>query len=69
MPAKIQAGHVGDRIEVSWPGGELPRRGLIVEVVGRPSHERYRVRWLDEHESIHYPSDGTRIRPAASSRP
>ena len=63
MPAKIEPGHVGDLIEVSAPGGELPRRGLIVEVLGRPRHERYRVRWLDDHESIHYPSDGTRIRP------
>lgn len=24
----------------------------------------YRVRWVDERESIHYPSDGTRIMPA-----
>jgi hypothetical protein len=63
MPAKTTPGHPGDRIEVSSPGGALPRCGLIVEVVGRPRHERYRVRWLDGRESIHYPSDGTRIRP------
>lgn len=63
MPAKLQPGREGDRIEVSSPGGELPRRGVIVGVIGDRGHERYRVRWLDEHESIHYPSDGTRIRP------
>ena len=28
-------------------------------------YEHYRVRWTDDHESIHYPSDGTRIRPQA----
>jgi len=63
MPAKIEPGHVGDLIEVSAPGGQLPRRGLIVEVLGHRGHERYRVRWLDDHESIHYPTEGTRIRP------
>jgi uncharacterized protein DUF1918 len=62
MPAKLEPGHAGDRIEVSSPGRELPRRGIIAEVVGRRGHERYRVRWLDGRESIHYPSDGTRIR-------
>jgi len=64
MPAKIEPGHAGDRIEVSSPGRELPRHGIIAEVVGRRGHERYRVRWLDGHESIHYPSDGTRIHAA-----
>jgi hypothetical protein len=62
MPAKLQPGHPGDRIEVCCPGREAPRRGLIVEVVGGSAHERYRVRWRDGRESIHYPSDGTRIR-------
>ena len=63
MPAKLEPGRAGDRIEVSAPGGELPRRGLIVEVIGAKRHERYRVHWLDGHESIHYPADGTHIRP------
>jgi len=63
MPAKTTRAHVGDRIEVSSPGRELPHRGIIFEVLGHHHHERYRVRWLDDHESIHYPSDGTRIRP------
>jgi hypothetical protein len=64
MPAKLEPGHAGDRIEVTSPGGSLPRRGIIAEVVGVAGHERYRVRWLDGCESIHYPSDGTRIRPS-----
>ena len=68
MPAKTTPGRAGERIEVSSPGGELPRRGLIAEVLGASGHERYRVRWLDGRESIHYPSDGTRIRPAGARR-
>jgi hypothetical protein len=64
MPAKTKPGHAGEWIEVSSPGGGLPRRGQILEVLGGPHHEHYRVRWTDDHESIHYPSDGTRIEPA-----
>lgn len=69
MPPKSTRGRAGDRIEVSSPGGEQPRRGVIESVIGRPGHERYRVRWLDDRESIHYPADGTRIRPRPARRP
>lgn len=68
MPAKLTPGSVGDRIEVSTPSGALPRRGVIAAVIGGPGHERYRVQWLDGCESIHYPSEGTRIRPRARRR-
>ena len=64
MPAKLEPGHAADRIEVSPPGRELPRRGLISEVVGRRGHERHRVPRLDGHESIHHPCDGTRTHTA-----
>ena len=57
--------HAGDRIDVSPPAGELPRRGIVTEVLGAPGHERYRVRRLDGPESIHHPSGGTRVRPRA----
>jgi len=63
MAAKTTPAKPGDRIDVASPGRELPRRGIIFEVVGHPHHERYRVRWLDGQESIHYPSEGTHIRP------
>ena len=49
----------GDWVEVHSPGGGTPRRGQILEVLGSPHHERYRVRWTDERESIFYPADGT----------
>jgi hypothetical protein len=42
-------------------GGGQPRRGQIIEVLGGPGHERYRVRWDEQHESIHFPADGTSI--------
>lgn len=41
--------------------GEPARHGLIFEVIGRPGHERYRVRWDEQHESIVYPADGVRV--------
>ena len=63
MPAKVNPGHVGDWLEVHSPGGGAPRRGLITQLLGKPGHERYLVRWTDEHESIYYPADGAVIVP------
>ena len=51
----------GDWIAVHVIGGGAPRRGQVVEVIGSPGHVRYRVRWDEEHESIHFPSEGTAI--------
>jgi hypothetical protein len=48
----------GDWLEVHAVGGGPPRRGQILEVLGRPGHVRYRVRWDEQHESIHYPQSG-----------
>ena len=43
--------------------GEPARTGLILEIIGAPGHERYRVRWDEEHESIFYPgSDATVVK-------
>jgi hypothetical protein len=44
--------------------GKPERTGEILEVVGEPGHEHYRVRWEDEHETFVYPSSDTSIRPA-----
>lgn len=47
----------GDEIVVdSNEVGQPPRQGTILEVRGEPSHEHYRVRWKDGHESIFFPS-------------
>jgi hypothetical protein len=55
--------HVGDWIEARGLYGQAPRRGEILELLGRDQHERYRVRWDEKHESILYPADGVVIIP------
>ncbi|HLE98668.1 MAG TPA: DUF1918 domain-containing protein [Gaiellaceae bacterium] len=42
--------------------GKPGRTGQILEVLGEPGHEHYRVRWDEEHESIFYPSSDATIR-------
>jgi hypothetical protein len=49
-------------------GGPV-RRGMILEVLGRPGHEHYRVRWDEQHESILFPADGVSIVRGASHAP
>ncbi len=63
MPAKSIESRVrpGDWIAVHVIGGGAPRRGQVIQVIGRPGHERYRVRWDEQHESIHFPCEGTAI--------
>ncbi len=58
-----QSAQAGDWLEAHGIHGEPLRRGEIVEVLGAPGHEHYRVRWDEQHESIVYPADGVRIRP------
>jgi hypothetical protein len=41
--------------------GESKRFGEILEVLGDPGHEHYRVRWDDGHESVYYPSSDSTI--------
>jgi hypothetical protein len=67
MPAKLQPGKAGDRLEVSEPGGGPAHHGVIAEVMGGPGHEHYLVEWNDGHRSIHYPAEGTRIVPREES--
>ncbi len=55
---------VGDLLEARAIHGEPPRRGQIVELMGRPGHEHYRVKWDEQHESIVYPADGVIVIPA-----
>jgi Domain of unknown function (DUF1918) len=53
--------HAGDWITVDVISGGPARKGLILEVLGQPGHEHYRVRWDEQHESLHFPAQGTRI--------
>jgi hypothetical protein len=48
----------GDWIVAQGFRGARGRRGEVLEVLGAPGHEHYRVRWDDAHESILYPTDG-----------
>jgi hypothetical protein len=48
--------------------GEPQRVGEILDVLGDPGHNRYRVRWDDGHESIFYPSSDAVIKHKASTR-
>ena len=60
----------GDWIEVHPLGVRQPgRTGQILEVLGRPGHEHYRVRWDEEHESLFYPADGSARVTRHSDRP
>jgi hypothetical protein len=57
----------GDWIDVHIVGGGAPRHGQVLEVLGHAGHEHYRVRWDEQHESIHFPSEGTSIESDAAS--
>jgi hypothetical protein len=60
----------GDRIVVVRTHvGQPPREGEVVEVVrGDASHEHYRVRWDDGHESIYFPSSDCHVVASGEDR-
>ena len=57
----VQHATVGDWLEVAGLPGRPPRRGQVIEVLGREGHEHYRVRWDEKHESLFYPTEGVHI--------
>ena len=62
-------GRPGDWVEIRATADAPARRGEIREVLGRPGHEHYRVRWDEEHESIFYPANaGYAIHRRAAER-
>ncbi|HEU0304250.1 MAG TPA: DUF1918 domain-containing protein [Gaiellaceae bacterium] len=59
----------GDHVTVEGHKvGEGRREGEILEVLGEPDHEHYRVRWEDGRETLFYPSSDATIRPKATRR-
>ena len=61
MPTHTIPAHPGDSLEVNSRGGRAARRGEVLELLGAPGHEHYRVRWADGHESIVFPTEGVHI--------
>jgi hypothetical protein len=51
----------GDWLEVAGLPGRPARRGHVLQVLGRPGHEHYRVQWDEEHESLFFPTDGAHV--------
>lgn len=57
-----QPAEVGDLIRITGHVvGDAPRSAEILEVLGGPGHEHFRVRWEDGHESIYFPGDDAMI--------
>jgi hypothetical protein len=48
--------------------GDRRRLGEILEVLGTPGHEHYRVRWDDGREAVFYPSSDATIQPATATK-
>lgn len=48
--------------------GEIARAGEILEVLGEPGHEHFRVRWEDGHESVFFPGSDALVRPRTQRR-
>jgi len=59
----------GDEIVITGHAvGSAPRTAVILEVLGEPGHERFRVRWEDDHESIYFPGEDAVIRRPVKRR-
>lgn len=60
--------HAGDAIEISGHRvGSAPRTGEILEVLGEPGQQHFRVRWADGHETVFFPSSDAVVRPARAA--
>lgn len=61
----VSRAKVGDLVVITGHRvGEAQRIGEILDVLGEPNHEHYRVHWDDDHESLFYPSNDAIIQPA-----
>ena len=65
----VLRGRVGDLVVVEGHCvGQGRRIGEILEVLGEPGHEHYRVRWEAGDETVFYPSNDTTIQRAEKKR-
>jgi RimK family alpha-L-glutamate ligase len=59
----------GDEIVITGHSvGAAPRTAVILEILGEPGHERFRVRWEDDHESIFFPGEDAVVRRPTGRR-
>ena len=62
-------GQPGDVVIVEgYRVGESRRLGEILEVLGTPGHEHYRVRWEEGRETVFYPSSDATIQAATRTK-
>jgi Domain of unknown function (DUF1918) len=71
MQAKTVQAKPGDVVVVhGHTTGDPGRSGVILEVLDpASSHEHYRVRWDEQHESLFWPGSDATVRPAKPRRP
>lgn len=63
------AAEAGDLIVIAGHHvGESEQIAEILEVVGEPPNQRYRVRWDDGHESVYFPGSDATIKHATHRR-
>lgn len=63
MDRTAQAPRVGDMFVISGHRvGEPERTGEILELLGEPGHQHFRVRWDDGRETLFYPGSDAIVR-------
>ena len=68
MAVELDQARVGDVVEITGHRVEEARRsGVILEILGEPSHPHFRVRWAEGKESIFYPSSDATLHPATGA--
>ena len=61
----VLRGRVGDLVVIEGRRvGQGRRIGEILEVLGEPGHEHYRVRWETGQETVFFPSSDATIQHA-----
>jgi uncharacterized protein DUF1918 len=58
MRPQTMTARAGDSLLVRAFPGRPAREGEILDVLGEPGHEYYRVRWDEDQESTHFPLEG-----------
>ena len=66
---KGKPARAGDEIVITGHSvGNASRTAVILEVLGDPGHERFRVRWEDGHESVYFPGEDAVVRQPRQPR-